>query len=109
MSTSTINTVTERVTDVLSSGAGALQDVAAMAVEQIESLPERVGDLTGSHKSSSRKPWLLAAAALVAVLDVAWWMRGRRRATPAVDTGIDEGRNPVRSQSDRAVAAATGQ
>ena len=98
MSTSTIETVT-----------GALQDVAASAVEHIESLPERVADLTGDDRSSSPKAtWLLAAGALIALLGVGWWMRGRRRSMPAVDTGIDDERNPVRSHADRAVAAATG-
>ena len=109
MSTSTMSTVTERVTDVLSTGAGALQEVASLAVEQFESLPERVADLTGSKRRSSRRPWFLAAAALVALLGVAWWMRGRRAGSPAVDTGIDAGVNPVRSHADRAVAGATGQ
>lgn len=105
----TMNTVTERFSDVLSSGAGALQEVAATAVEQIESLPERVADITGSRQRRSRMPWLLLAAALVAVLGTAWWMRGRRQRTPDVDTGIDDGANPVRSHSDHAIAAATGQ
>ena len=107
MSTSTMSTVTERVTDVLSTGAGALQDVAAIAVEQFESLPERVADLAGSTKRSSRRPWLLAAGVLIALLGVGWWMRSRRNGSPAVDAGFD-GSNPVRSHTDRAVAA-TGQ
>ena len=59
MSTTTISSVTERVSDVLSSGlssgAGALQDVASLAVEQFESLPDRVADLTGSKRSSSSR------------------------------------------------------
>ncbi len=113
MSTTTISSVTERVSDALSSGlssgAGALQDVASLAVEQFESIPDRVADLTGSKSSSSRKPWLFAAAVLVAFVGVGWWMRGRRRSYPAVDVGSENGANPVRSHTDRAVAAATGQ
>ena len=98
MSTSTIETVTS-----------TLQDYATTAVEQIESLPERVAELTGKRKNSSQTRWLLlAAAALLALIATGWWMRGRRRSMPAVDTGIDDERNPVRSHADRAVAAATG-
>ena len=112
MSTSTMSTVTERVTDVLSTRRRRAAGRRRLAVEQFESLPDRVADLTGSQRQ-------LVVAAAVAV-------RRRRRVALARRRLVDraapphrhprrrhraarDGANPVRSHTDRAVAAATGQ
>ena len=114
MSTTTISSVTERVSDVLSSGlssgAGALQDVASLAVEQFESIPDRVADLTGAktlRRRASRgcSPLLSSSPSWVSAGGCAGVAVRIRPSTSAATNGA----NPVRSHTDRAVAAATGQ
>jgi hypothetical protein len=111
--------VTDTVSDVWSSSARSVQDLAATAaelatevVEQLEDLPDKVVGLASAARSRigpaprrSRKPWLFLAAAVAGVLVVAWLWRRRAATTPAVDIGPDGRPNPVREHGDASRSA----
>ncbi len=110
--------LTDTVSDALSSSARSVHDLAATAaelatevVEQLE-IPEKVVGLASAARGRigpaprrSRKPWLYVAAAVAGVLVVAWWWKRRSATNPAVDIGPDGRPNPVREQGDTARSA----
>ncbi len=105
-------TLTETVSDAVSTGAAAVHELAAAAVELASEFPEKATDLVtvardrigGAPPRRTIRPWMIVAAGLVAFVAAGWWFR-RRRQDPAVDIGPDGRRNPVREHTDRAASA----
>lgn len=124
MTSSTLTHATDTVGDAWSTGAGAVSDLAAsaaglatdlatVAVGQFEELPGKVSGLASAARDRispapkrSVRPWMLLAAAVVAFVAVAWWLRRRSSDSPAVDVGFDGRENPVRSHREHAATAA---
>jgi len=106
--------VTDTVSDVWSTSARSVQELASTAadlatevVEQLEVLPDKVVGLASAARGRigptprpSRKPWLYVAAAVAAVLVAAWLWRRRSASAPSVDIGPDGRPSPLREHGD---------
>lgn len=76
--------VGELVTDVWATGRGKVQDLAATAVDVIEDIPEKAIALAGAvipalrpTPKRSKRPFVLIAAVVTALVLVAWFVKKR--------------------------------